>query len=121
MPRLTKVQKLLLEQQHTEMINAALEVEYFPNLIMALEAATSLENNFSLRVIDGNFVVFNRNLREEYVLSPVYNDEENHTLNNLTSSIHRQQTARAQSQRELLIRQGAINKLTAQEKEVLGL
>ena len=97
--------------------------EYLPRLMAALERATK-EHNYELMVKDGMFVANDRDTRgwnEHLRLAPNYSRVDFDNLTSLEWDLQMKDEEKAEAQRRAEVRANALNKLTKEEKELLGL
>lgn len=122
MARETKAQRLEREaafraQQEEENRNI-----YFPSLMRALEDASNLYWDISVK--NGAFVVDDRN-GSKYIVPPVYSEDYSKEnlwiLDDLESAIRSEQWSQAEAQRQYELRKNALAKLTEEDRKVLGL
>jgi hypothetical protein len=120
MARKTKAEMALEAENARYMQEAEAEATYLPRLMAALAQATN--DNFELTVEDNLFVVRDRdsNTRDTFAMSPTYTREA-WELDSLESYLAEKEAARVESERKYLVRLSALNKLTAEEKQLLNL
>lgn len=120
MARKTKTEKLVELQNAQAMQEAEAEATYQPRLMTALAQAT--KQNFELTVEDNLFVVRDRdsNTRDTFAMSPTYTREA-WELDSLENYLAEKEAARVESERKYLVKLSALNKLTAEERELLNL
>ena len=119
MPREFKAQRIQRESEEL----AARQLEYarlYPERLMeALARATN--HCFEITVTDGMFFVWNRNSVEGYNLPySIQPTEQFKPLQDLEGELNHQDDVKREDDRLDGIRRGALNKLTSEEKEVLG-
>ena len=123
MARKTKAE-MEAERELAQASQAAYEAEQYPTRLMAaLEAATTTLN-FELTVRDGIFLVQDRNDRpvlSELWLSVTYNRNSQEDLERLEWAVKNALEERAEAERRWAVKQAALNKLSKEEKELLGL
>jgi hypothetical protein len=118
MPRQTKAEREarqaeFIAQQEEENRNT-----YFPRLMKALEEASNLYWDISVK--NGAFVVDDKN-RTEYIVSPVYREANMWSLDDLERDIRNEQLRQAEVQRQYELRKNALAKLTEEDRKALGL
>jgi len=118
MARKTKAEKLVELQNAEAYREAEAEATYLPRLMTALAQATT--HNFELTVEDNLFVVHDSNSRVTFAMSPTYTREA-WELDSLESYLTEKAAARVESERKYLVKQTALAKLTAEERELLNL
>ena len=97
--------------------------ESYPARLMELpERATRFEN-FELTVRDGMFRVEDRDDRraDAYMLSYSFTKHADSTLDSLEWDVKEKEERRAEAERRAMLRSAALNKLSEEEREVLGL
>lgn len=124
MARMTKAEKEAQARQEQERLEAAHREQYLPRLMSAMEDATK-KNNYELTVTDGLFSLRDRDgydsRNELTFLSPVYTENNWVTLERLEWDLHWKTQQREEAERRRLAKVAALNKLTAEERELLGL
>ncbi len=118
MPRQTKAEREarqaeFIAQQEEENRNT-----YFPRLMKALEEASNLYWDISVK--NEAFVVDDKN-STEYIVSPVYREANMWSLDDLERDIKNEQLRRAEVQRQYELRKNALAKLTEEDRKALGL
>ena len=124
MPKLTKADKAaLLEKEFAERQALAAE-QYLPKLMNALEEAT-IRNNFELTVRNGQFVLRDRDAESWdntlFAMSPVYSMDNDETLCDFGYELAHKIAQREEAHRKAEAKAAALNKLTKEERELLGL
>jgi len=120
MAKKTQAQKQAEQLAFRQAQRDAAVAAYQPRLMKALEQATML-SNMELTVRDGNFLVRDRDHREDYTLSTEYTDDAEDVLGNLEYELCRQAEVRAHAARLAALQQQARAKLTQEELDALGL
>lgn len=123
MSRKTKAE-LAAEREAYEAAQRAAEALTYPALLMrALEEATQ-KNNYELTVKDGLFELRDRNSSRydtALTLTYQYNVHSQNALEDLEYDLQQYAEERAESERRLAVKQAALAKLSAEERELLGL
>lgn len=122
MARETKAERLAREAREREERMEAARSMYPTNLMNLLERV-SAEPTLTLTVKDGFFNVEDREdrYRKDYVLSYSYSPDANAVLDDLTYKVDELEEERARAERRYLAKQAALNKLSKEERELLGL
>jgi hypothetical protein len=123
MARLTKAEKIALQQAENARIVAEQEEQYLPKLMAALEEATT-KSNYELTVHKGQFHLRDRDSdgwRSEVDLSPVYSNADWVALDQLEWDLKVKAEERAEAERRYQVKQAALAKLSKEERELLGL
>jgi hypothetical protein len=94
--------------------------EYPARLMLALEEATR-ENNYELTVKRGEFFVRDRNTGLGLDLPPTYTFDGSVALESLEFDLQEAAKARAHARARAAVREAALSKLTAEERQELGL
>jgi hypothetical protein len=121
MARKTKAD-LAAEREAAEAARLLAAAEAYPQRLMnLLERAT--KENFELTVKEGQFRVEDRDDRraDAYLLTLNFTEESDGTLNTLEWYVMDKEEARAEAERRANLRTSALNKLSSEEREVLGL
>ena len=119
MARKTKEQRLAEVQAELEQRRYLAASTYAPRLMAVLERA---DQYFQFSVKDGLFRVLDLdNYRDEYLLSYSYSPDADDILFDLEWAVQRKEDARAEAERRATVRKEALNKLSDEEREVLGL
>lgn len=119
MARKTKAELALLVANARAIQEAEDEATYLPRLMTALAQAT--KQNFELTVKDNLFVVRDRDSTlVTFAMSPTYT-RETWELDSLESYLAEKEAERVESERRYLVKLSALNKLTAEERELLNL
>ena len=122
MARETKAERLAREARERE---ERLEAERsaYPLRLMNLLERVSAEPTLTLTVKDGFFNVEDRNdrYRSDYFLSYAWSEGGQVALEDLTYTVDRLEEERAEAERRYQVRQAALNKLSKEERELLGL
>jgi hypothetical protein len=119
MARKTKAE-LTAENEAFMAQREAEEVASFPGLLMAqLQRATQTPNWFELRVRDSQFVLTQN--RDEWTLSPVHSMQAQIDLESLMWDLDQLDEDRRKAAEREAARKEALAKLSAFERELLGL
>lgn len=110
--------RLSAERADQEMVRA---MNYPTRLMELLERAVNV--NFELTVKNGEFRVEDRDDRRAnaYLLDVRYTKHADNTLDSLLWDVRDKEEAAAEAHRRALVRTAALNKLSAEEREALGL
>jgi hypothetical protein len=113
-----------LAAEHKAYVEQQLEqrrLEYPARLMQVLEDAT-LEN-FEIQVHEGNFIVEDRDDYgcRSYTLAYHWCESFNDELQSLEREVQYKKAARIAREKQYLVREQALAKLTQQEREALGL
>jgi len=122
MARKTKAE-LAAEREAAEAARRLAEAEAYPaKLMAALEEATT-ENNYELEVRNGMFSLRDRDSSSDLTLSLTMSYTENSfdAVESLEWDLNSKAEERAEAERRRNLRATALNKLTAEERELLGL
>ena len=121
MARETKAQRLEREAQERAAYEAEMAATYPQRLMAMLERATKL--NFELEVYDGRFVLSDRDDRYERAveLTLAYSLENQEGLHELDWRVDMKENAQREAERQEQVKRAALNKLTEEERELLGL
>ena len=121
MARETKAQRLEREAQERAAYEAEMAATYPQRLMAMLERATKL--NFELEVYDGCFVLSDRDDRYERAveLTLAYSRENQEGLHELDWRVDMKENAQREAERQEQVKRAALNKLTEEERELLGL
>lgn len=96
------------------------ERDYPSRLMLILERA--LRVNYDIDVVDQKFYLVDRDERNDtYTFSNVYSGENSEVLDSLACEIIRKEKKEAERNRLATVRWNAINKLTEEERQVLGI
>jgi hypothetical protein len=97
--------------------------EAYPARLMAVLELATQKHNFELTVYQNKFYVVDRDDRDDtYYLSYKYENAESlYSLESLEDAVDSKARARAEQERKYLVRQSALAKLTAEERELLDL
>lgn len=99
------------------------ELAYPERLMAALEEATT-KNNYELRIKDGLFELRDRDSSDydlALTLTYQYNTHSQTALEDLEWDLRGKAEERAESERRYAVKQAALNKLSKEERELLGL
>jgi hypothetical protein len=121
MAKMTKAQKLIVEQDNRELAEALARVAYPARLMQALERATGRDFNMELTVVNMQFQVEDRdNLDNTWVMAATWNPVA-WELDDFENYLDRRAAEKVQAQRKADLRRDALAKLTDEEKELLNL
>lgn len=120
MARKTKAQREAEQLEHRMMLEHMAR-EAYPKLLMEiLERVTKL-CTFDIEVREGKFVVTDRNDPcDPWVLTHEYTPDADIELDMLRWEVERQERAEEEANRKYLLKQSALAKLSAEEREILG-
>lgn len=121
MARKTKAEKLALQERERRRAMDQ-QINDYPALLMRiLEFAT--EMNYELRVKEGQFVLHDRDgsSYDDVVLTQTYSDESLYRIEMLEGLLECKAEQEREANRRLLVRQSALAKLSAEEREILGI
>ena len=121
MAKETKAQRLEREEAERMARVEVAKATYTERLMVLLERAT--EENFELEVKNAQFAVTDRNdrYRQAYNLPPTWTETSDMDLFALEVSVELKEAERAEAERKANLRTTALTKLTAEEREALGL
>lgn len=122
MARKTKAEQAA-ERQEARALQEAHEFAQYPSRLMkALEEATT-QSNYELEVRDSQFALRDRDARrpELVVLALTHTADSQRALDNLEWDLRLKADERAHARAQAAVRAAALNKLTAEERELLGL
>lgn len=121
MARETKAERLAREAAERAAELAVSKATYLNRLMMVLERATKV--NFELEVRDGLFVLEDRDARRDgtYRLPAEWHENADDYLQTLEFEVGYKEEAEREAQRRANLRANALNKLSAEEREALGL
>jgi hypothetical protein len=121
MARETKAERLAREAAEKLVQQAALAATYPQRLMALLERATNA--NFELTVKDGEFLLGNRDAyrAEAVALTLTYSEANEDALQALDWRVEMKEEAEREAQRRVMVRNQALNKLSLEEREILGL
>ena len=122
MARKTKAE-LAAEREAAVAARMLAEAEAYPaKLMAALEEATT-KNNYELTVKNGMFSLRDRNASRDPALSltAAYTENSWNALECLEYDLESAAEERAEADRRRTMKQAALNKLSAEERELLGL
>ena len=117
MARETKAQPIARQQQETFLQEQELSKSYHKRLMTVLEAAT--REGCGIGVIDGKFSVYTEGITLELGLDWTCMNE--YALSDLQFQISISENVRAEERRKDLVRTNALQKLTKEERDLLGL
>lgn len=124
MARETKAQREAREEQerkeYLEMLDRQQRETYQQRLMEMLERAQNV--NFVLTVANGKFLVQDSDDRSEgcFELSVTFDEDSQEGLVQLDWRVEMKEEAEREAQRKFQVKQGALAKLTKEEKELLG-
>jgi hypothetical protein len=126
MARETKIQRLAREDQERVAYEAELKATYPQRLMDMLERAQKV--NFELTIKDGKFLLEDRDAsrysvmeRDIVSLTLTYDSQNKQAIQELDWRVERKEEAEREAQRRALARNQALNKLTQEERDLLGL
>ena len=121
MARETKAQRLEREAAERAAYEAEQAATYPQRLMAMLERATN--QNFELEVREGKFVLEDRDDRRDRAveLTLTYTRENQEALHELDWRVELKEEAAREAERRYQVRQGALAKLSQEERELLGL
>ena len=121
MARETRAQREAREEAEREAYEAELARTYPQRLMAMLERAAN--QNFELTVSNGRFVLEDRDDRRDRTveLSLEYNRENQEALHELDWRVELKEERAREAERRAELRRAALSKLTAEEREELGL
>jgi len=121
MARETKAERLAREAAEKLAQQAALAATYPQRLMTMLERAQKV--SFELKVKDGEFLLEDRDDRSAgyTALTLTYNYEAEVAINELDWRVEMKEEAEREAQRRVMVRNQALNKLSLEEREILGL
>ena len=124
MARETKAEKQARLQHEAEQMHMKQVAEYSARLMSALEESAKF--NFELTVKSGKFMVVDRdrsraNWTDAFELTMDWSDESQMQLENLEFRVGMKAVVAAEAERVRLLKQNALNKLTKEEREALGM
>ena len=121
MARETKAERVAREAQARYAFEAE-QAESFPNRLMAM-LERAVNQNFELTVRDAKFVVEDRDARRERAveLTLTYTKENQEALQELDWRVEAKEEAEREALYRVQVRNAALNKLSQEEREVLGL
>lgn len=121
MARMTKAEQLAEREALDAVRDAQEAAEYTNRLMRALDRATSRDFNMELTVVNLMFQVTDRDeLENSWVMTATWN-RVSWELSDLEEYLDRKAAAKVEAQRKANLRRDALNKLTAEEKELLNL
>jgi len=121
MAKETKTERKVRENYECEVRINDERREYLPKFMALLERATKL--NFAVEVKDGKFVVTDRDdyYDSAHYLTADYSEESQNKLDNLAYYVDDKQKKQDEENRKFQLKQNALNKLSKEERELLGL
>jgi antitoxin component of MazEF toxin-antitoxin module len=121
MARETKAERLAREAAERAAYEAELAATYPERLMDMLKRAT--QSNFELAVREGKFVLEDRDDRRDRTveLTLTYSKENQEALHELEWRVDMKEEAERDAERKAQLRLTALNKLSREERELLGL
>jgi hypothetical protein len=121
MARETKAERLAREAAEAAAFAAEQAATYPQRLMAMLERATNAY--FELTVKDGEFLLNDRDVSTAWtvVLTMVWNTENEGELQELDWRVELKEEAEREALRRVTVRNQALNKLSIEEREILGL
>jgi len=121
MPRETKAERLAREAAEAAAFAAEQAATYPQRLMAMLERATKA--NFELTVKDGEFLINDRDDRSAgwVVLTMIWGTENEGELQELDWRLEIKEEAEREALRRVTVRNQALNKLSLEERQILGL
>lgn len=121
MARETKEQKMERMAAERAAEQAVARATYLSRVMMVLERATKA--NFELEVKDGLFVLEDRDARRDgtYRLPAEWHENADDYLQTLEFEVSYKEEAQREAERKARVRATALSKLSAEEKDLLGL
>ncbi len=121
MPRETKAQRIEREAAAAAAFAAEQAATYPQRLMAMLERATKA--NFELTVKDGEFLLNDRDDRSAgwVVLTMIWSTENEGELQELDWRLEIKEEAEREALRRVTVRNQALNKLSLEERQILGL
>ena len=121
MARETKAERVAREAQARLQQEAAL-AESYPNRLMAM-LERAVNQNFELTVRDAKFVVEDRDARRDRTveLTLTYNRANQEALHELDWRVDAKEEAERKALYRVQVRNAALNKLSQEEREILGI
>ena len=119
MARETKAQRLEREAQEKAAYEAEQASTYPQRLMETLERATNA--GFELGVCGGVFQVTHRDHRDFFVMGVTYTQVSDYNLSELGWLLNGMEEKAREAARKAQVKQAALAKLNAEEREILGL
>lgn len=119
MAKETKAQRELRLEAERQARQEAMQADYPTLLLDTLERATKL--NYELKVVEAKFVVREWNTSATWAMTPLYSEDSQDVLESLVYDVESEEEKRAEAERRYQAKQTALNKLTKEERELLGL
>lgn len=121
MARETRAERAAREAAERAAYEAEMAASYPERLMAMLERATKV--NFELEVREGKFVLEDRDDRRDRTveLTLTYSAENQEALHELDWRVDMKEEAQREAERRANLRRNALSKLTAEEREELGL
>jgi hypothetical protein len=117
MPRETKAQRIARAAAEREAFELQERNKYPSTLMSVLQRFTAL--GWSIVVRDGRFTVVNR--REEYTFTYAWDKDSMNAIYSIQCDLDSAERDAREAERKILLRNAAKAKLTAEERQVLGL
>lgn len=120
MARETKAERVAREAAEVAAAEANLAESYPDRLMAMLERA--VKQNYELTVRNAKFVVEDRDARRDSAveLTLTYNRANQEALCELDWRVEAKEEAEREAERKAMLRRAALNKLSEEEREVLG-
>ena len=121
MARETKAERLAREATESAVFEAEQAATYPERLMALLERATKA--NFELEVREAMFFLQDRDNRrnQTVALTLTYSKANEEALQGLDWRVELKEEAEREAQRRVMVRNQALNKLSLEEREILGL
>jgi hypothetical protein len=120
MPRETNAQRFAREKAEEQARVEETKAEHFPRLLMALEKATNIGWDISVKA--EIFTVHDRDNEESYEVPVKYTNWHcGHLLNMLEAAIDTEIRRLEEAGRKAAVRKQALSKLTEEERQILGI
>jgi hypothetical protein len=121
MARETKAERLLREENERAMYAAERQATYLPRLMNVMQRAQAVNFELAARS-DMTFALYDRDERDQdkYVLDLEYSNDANDAMETLEREVNWKEERNAEANRKYLVRQTALAKLTAEERELLN-
>jgi LPS O-antigen subunit length determinant protein (WzzB/FepE family) len=118
MPRETNVERLAREKAEEQARVDEAKAEYFPRLLMALEKATNIGWDISVKA--EIFTVHDGNNWLKYEVAAAYTSYSIDLLFDLEHAIDIETRRLEEVKRKIAVKKQALSKLTEEERQVLG-
>lgn len=121
MARKTKSELLAEREEEYQARLVVAKATYVERMMSVLERATN--ENFDLKVSDGQFLVDDRDERRSayHRVQPVWSETADMDLYSLEVCVELKEEKRLEAERKANLRSSALSKLTEEEREALGL